>query len=361
MAFPSFLRWLFASSAEAEAESPIRRLVKGKNTLNAVVRLKHLCYYENLSNDFTPTSMQTTGGKDKPLWRFAMDSPQQSESPHKPCKTCPRILPATTEYFHRDKYSKDGLCSSCKECKKSARRAYYAHNRDQAIAYSKKYVQDHREHTAKYQKNYAEQHQAELTAYKEAHYAEHQEEQIARNRQYYAEHKQQVSDYGKRRRLENPEKKREQNKRYRETHSIEKRARDKQYKEDHRAERMQQSRKYYEEHREKILVYAKLYIQTERGIIAKRVGSHNRRARKKKAPGSHTTDQLYQQFMRQDGKCFYCQVQLQHARNSWNADHVIPLSRGGSNGIENIVIACPTCNRRKNDKLPHEWLNGGEI
>lgn len=39
------------------------RLVKGKNTLNAVVRLKHLCYYENLNNDFTLASMQTTGGK----------------------------------------------------------------------------------------------------------------------------------------------------------------------------------------------------------------------------------------------------------------------------------------------------------
>lgn len=338
------------------------RLATGKSTLNAIVHLKHLCYDKTSTVILLPRCCKQPGAWTNRFSRFVLDILQQhSDAPNKTCKTCLSILPATTVYFHRDKYSKDGLCSSCKECKKTSRRAYYTQNTEKAKAYSKQYAADNREHTAEYQKRYAEQHQAELTEYKKAYYAEHQEEQNERSRQYYAEHKQQASDYGKRRRLKNPEKKREQDRRYRETHSIEKRTRDRQYKEDHKVERIQQSRKYYEEHKEEILAYTKQYYQSERGIIAKRAASHNRRARRKKAPGSHTTEQLYEQFMMQEGKCFYCKVELQHARNSWNADHVIPLSRGGSNDIENIVIACPLCNRRKHGKLPHEWQNGGEI
>lgn len=42
-------------------------------------------------------------------------------------------------------------------------------------------------------------------------------------------------------------------------------------------------------------------------------------------------------------------------------DHVVPLVKGGSNGPDNLVIACSTCNLRKNDKLPHEWPEGGRL
>src|SRR3954465_3676433 len=35
-------------------------------------------------------------------------------------------------------------------------------------------------------------------------------------------------------------------------------------------------------------------------------------------------------------------------------DHVIPRSRGGKSVWENIVAACPPCNRRKGNRLPPE-------
>lgn len=38
------------------------------------------------------------------------------------------------------------------------------------------------------------------------------------------------------------------------------------------------------------------------------------------------------------------------------ADHVIPLSRGGTNDEGNLVCACLPCNSSKNDRLLSEWM-----
>lgn len=37
------------------------------------------------------------------------------------------------------------------------------------------------------------------------------------------------------------------------------------------------------------------------------------------------------------------------------ADHVTPLSRGGSDALDNLVWACTECNSSKGDKTPEEW------
>lgn len=37
------------------------------------------------------------------------------------------------------------------------------------------------------------------------------------------------------------------------------------------------------------------------------------------------------------------------------ADHVVPLSRGGSNDPENLVACCGPCNVSKSDRLLSEW------
>lgn len=53
-----------------------------------------------------------------------------------------------------------------------------------------------------------------------------------------------------------------------------------------------------------------------------------------------------------DAVCQYCGMPL----DSSNAtiDHVIPLSRGGTDTPDNKVWACKTCNHRKGDLLPYE-------
>jgi 5-methylcytosine-specific restriction endonuclease McrA len=54
-------------------------------------------------------------------------------------------------------------------------------------------------------------------------------------------------------------------------------------------------------------------------------------------------------FARDHWTCQYC-----GSRTNLTVDHVVPRSRGGGSGWENIVASCAPCNRRKGDKLPDQ-------
>lgn len=97
------------------------------------------------------------------------------------------------------------------------------------------------------------------------------------------------------------------------------------------------------------------YLANKQASRAKRL---LRIARKKNAPGTHTASDVKRQYKAQKGQCYYCKAPVGDA---YQVDHVVPLSRGGSNGPENIVIACPFCNQSKGNKLPHEWAEGGRL
>lgn len=79
--------------------------------------------------------------------------------------------------------------------------------------------------------------------------------------------------------------------------------------------------------------------------------NRRRKARSKGASGRHTEDELVALWARYGGLCAYCGEQAEHA------DHVMPLSKGGSDDIENIVPACVACNLSKKDKAPDLWYS----
>lgn len=61
-------------------------------------------------------------------------------------------------------------------------------------------------------------------------------------------------------------------------------------------------------------------------------------------------------FARDDYRCQYCGRaggQLRH-RECLTRDHLVPLSRGGTNAWANVVTACSSCNTRKGNHLPEE-------
>ncbi|MFM7449901.1 MAG: HNH endonuclease [Leptolyngbyaceae cyanobacterium] len=49
--------------------------------------------------------------------------------------------------------------------------------------------------------------------------------------------------------------------------------------------------------------------------------------------------------------CEYCHASEQWQYVRFTVDHVMPLSRGGVDGLENLALACFHCNRRKSNYL----------
>ncbi len=75
--------------------------------------------------------------------------------------------------------------------------------------------------------------------------------------------------------------------------------------------------------------------------------------RERGALGAHTEEEWRARLDDWHGLCAYCL-----AAKATERDHVVPISRGGSDDIENIVPSCLPCNRGKQDRTPSEWLAG---
>ena len=58
------------------------------------------------------------------------------------------------------------------------------------------------------------------------------------------------------------------------------------------------------------------------------------------------------QRTRQKGRCYWCG---EKTGRHYHVDHVVPLIKGGSNGPENLVIACAACNLSKKDRHPMDF------
>jgi 5-methylcytosine-specific restriction endonuclease McrA len=57
------------------------------------------------------------------------------------------------------------------------------------------------------------------------------------------------------------------------------------------------------------------------------------------------------EILRRDGhRCQYCGCETSHL----TVDHVVPRYRGGQHSWENLVAACPQCNRRKGGRMLSE-------
>lgn len=79
---------------------------------------------------------------------------------------------------------------------------------------------------------------------------------------------------------------------------------------------------------------------------------HLRRARLANVGGSFTATEWQDKLAEYDGKCAYCSCAGKMTRQ-----HVVPISKGGSNSIENIVPACLGCNLSIGAKIvyPPGW------
>ncbi len=57
-------------------------------------------------------------------------------------------------------------------------------------------------------------------------------------------------------------------------------------------------------------------------------------------------------WLRDKGLCCYCGNKV--SLSNFTYDHVIPRAQGGKTTWDNIVVACLTCNQRKENKTPEQ-------
>ena len=57
-------------------------------------------------------------------------------------------------------------------------------------------------------------------------------------------------------------------------------------------------------------------------------------------------------FERDKNTCQYCGKRLK--RKNLTIDHVLPKSRGGKSTWDNVILACISCNKRKDNRTPKE-------
>ncbi len=108
----------------------------------------------------------------------------------------------------------------------------------------------------------------------------------------------------------------------------------------HPDEHSEDNRAYYRRHREERLAQSAEYHQANPEVG--RARSRNYRAREVAAVGSFTSAEWLALVETYAGRCAYC-----GERGPLEADHRTPLSRGGTNTIDNILPACRMCNARK--------------
>lgn len=139
--------------------------------------------------------------------------------------------------------------------------------------------------------------------------------------------------YGREWMKRNPEKAREAMRRWRTAHP-----------EEHNAD----TRVDYANHRELRLAQSSAYHKEHPEVGRARV--QNYRARKLAAEGAFTPAEWLVLVEQYGGRCAYC-----GARDPLEADHRVPLSRGGTNDISNILPACRSCNAKKHMLTEEEF------
>jgi hypothetical protein len=64
---------------------------------------------------------------------------------------------------------------------------------------------------------------------------------------------------------------------------------------------------------------------------------------------------------RDAGRCRYCGVTAHEHGRQLVIEHVIPLTKNGTDNLDNLVLACWTCNARKGTKIGENCSDCGQL
>lgn len=264
--------------------------------------------------------------------------------PMKQCTgPCQRVLPATTDCFHKNR---SRMHARCKECRNKASKPY----NDARSEDRKRHYQEHGEEIRIRHNQYREMHREEINEQKRLHYKAHREEIRTKHLHYRIVHQEEINE--------------QKRQAYREN-----RAKHLQHYQEHREEMLAKAARYRNAHREEIYKREKQSHQRHRALhlAHRRAYKQRRRARLRSIECTLSVQQIIGKLKAQNYACYYCfRMFLKRADGTYiyHLDHTVPISRTDfipRNDANYVVLACPHCNQCKNDKLPHEWYEGGRL
>ncbi|RPI95510.1 MAG: HNH endonuclease [Chloroflexi bacterium] len=94
------------------------------------------------------------------------------------------------------------------------------------------------------------------------------------------------------------------------------------------------------------------YFETAKGRLARMMAVQRYAAKKNGLPSSLTAKEWKQILIDFDSRCAYCGSDKRLIQ-----EHFIPVSKGGEYTKRNIVPACCSCNNKKRNKHPADFLS----
>ncbi len=195
----------------------------------------------------------------------------------------------------------DGYKSRCRECWNAQKRGERAANPEKHRETARKYVEANKEH---------------IQNLKRSHQQANSERYAEIDRKWKETHREEINSKARERRQEDIEHYREIGRNSYERHA---------------EERRKYSLEYYKLHPEKSVA-----------------ATNRRRALKYASESTHTEEEWQELKAFYNFKCLRCGVQEPDIKLT--RDHVIPLTQGGSDSIDNVQPLCARCNSKKNNK-----------
>lgn len=242
------------------------------------------------------------------------------------CRHCQQMLPATNEYYQAVPNGKYGLESRCRDCKNAEWAERYHKDIEVSRASARaRYAINPEPHRERSRKRSIENPQ-----YAHDWYLANKERLQPIRRLYYDNN----YDYLRLKNIEwekkNPDKVKAKQEKYRATE------------------------KGIVKGRRSASNYRKSHPEITR--IRAKISKHKRRAKMLLAESSLKSNEVLDLYREMEGRCGYCGIPVSLlVEGDVHLDHMNPLSRGGSDTIDNVIISCADCNLAKHDKTVIEW------
>lgn len=273
------------------------------------------------------------------------------EEKTKVCSRCGNVFPVTSDYFFRDRRTKDGFLASCKTCKSKAEKDCHNRNREEWLARKRELSRGNKGQISEQQRIYRETHKEELRAKKKKYYDEHREEILAQKRIYTQKTKEHKHLYNKDYVEKNKEKLNKLAKERYERDREKQLAQRKEYYKDHREEIITRVAEYRKNNKKKIYECNKRYYQTDIGRESNRRAGQIRKAREKDLRATFTLEQWNCCKEYFSHACAYCGKESSRL----SQDHFVPVVKGGTYTVDNILPVCKKCNSSKQGFDFNDW------